>query len=231
MQSIPRLVVPALALAALLATGVANSASAQTVFGAGGQSCYDAGFNGLGGSDTVSCQVLAPSQLGYPQALMIAPTTPSGATPLQCSGASGPGYTTQGTVSAFSPITGGNAAGYPGCEFQVTSGVVPAGAPVGTELIGLPFVGAAGSIQQTAAVCSDPSCGASQLSAFIPPAPPTFVTSSFTTSGSSQNWWQNNQWNGGHDGDDHHHDSDDHHHDGDDHHGDDGHSHHRHDGH
>jgi hypothetical protein len=219
MRPILRFKLPALAVAAVLALGAVGGVSAQTALGVNGQSCVDAGFNNLGSSGQATCQVLAPSQLGYPQLLLITPTIPSGATPLQCSGVSGPGYSTQGTVSAFSPVADPSVAGFPACAFQVTSGLVPAGAPVGTELIGLPYYGAAASIQQTAALCGDPSCGtfsafgpppppsfaAAQYSSFTPPPPPTFVTTTVT---SSQPWWQGTQGNGRRDGDDRNNDGD-----------------------
>jgi hypothetical protein len=225
MRPMLRFTVPA--LAAVLALGAVGGASAQTVLGLDGQSCGTAGFNYGGGSGQATCQVFTPVQLSYPQVLVIAPTQPSGATPVQCIGTTGAGYTTQATVSAFPTIAGGSPAGYPDCAFDVTSGVVPQGAPVGTEIIGLPYYGAGGSVQQTATICGDPSCATTsasgfsspnyggQYSAFTPPAPPSFGPT-FTN---SQPWWQNNQSHNGRDGDDRRGDGD---HDGDDH-GDQGH--------
>jgi hypothetical protein len=154
MQRFSRCAILSVAFSALLALAFQGNASAQSIYGTGygvGQTCSNSTYNGsFAPGGQVSCQITAPSQLTPGTSLLVTQSTPATSTPLQCSGTSGPGYTTQVTSNGYQgyPGSGGYTGynGYPnlntystsgGCVFG-TSGFVPAGAPVGSVLVTLP---------------------------------------------------------------------------------------------
>ncbi len=162
MRRLLMLTLPLLALAALTGFTQTGNARAQTA----GASCSLA----TDGSGQAVCTVTASSTLSAPQTVYVAPVSYSGVAPTSCQGVTGNGYIVQATIATLPSVLSSYIGGQPGCSFQVTSGVVPSGSPLGLEIVSLPY--GAGFIPQLSSyACSDPTC-ASTVSGLLPPAPP-----------------------------------------------------------
>jgi hypothetical protein len=161
-----------LAIAALASLAQTKSASAQTT---SAQPCSPTAPLGLYQAIQATCSVTAPSQLVPPQTVYVASPSYNGATPVACQGVNGASYTTQGTTTTLPPTLGLASSGQTACSFQITAGLVPAGAPVGTEVVSVPSSVSGSTVQLTSYLCGDPTCGTG-FNPLQPPAPPTLVT-------------------------------------------------------
>jgi len=175
---------------------------------------YAAAGQGFGGQ--VSCQVAVPDQELIQDATVFAePATYDGIDPQTCTGVNGGGYTTEAISNPIPFSYTSEFLNSTACAFEVMSGTVPPGYPVGS----FNLLGPVPTIELQSLICADPSCGAApSVSYYTPtptvvyaPAPTTYYTpaapaviytapSTTYTPPSGDNDSDGGQWHNGDDG-------------------------------
>jgi len=162
---------------------------------------------GLGFGGQVSCQVAVPDQeLIQDATVFVEPATYAGIDPQTCTGVNGGGYTTEAISNPIPFSYTSEFLNSTACAFEVMSGTVPPGYPVGSFNLLEPVP----TIQLQSLICADPSCGAApSVSYYTPtptvvyaPAPAVIYTAPSTsyTPPSGDNDSDGGQWHNGDDG-------------------------------
>jgi len=127
------------------------------------------------------CQVFAPDEeLTQGATLLVQPSFAPPLDPQSCQGTVGFGYSTQAISDSVPYSYSGELSGPNVCAFEVTSGVVPPGNPMGSFT--LPYATYGSAVQLESLVCSDPTCGAAPADSYYASGAPTvtYTTPAYT---------------------------------------------------